>query len=358
MPALIRKKSGSKVLWYVVENKYIDGKNRRETIESLGDVTKSEAKFALARHMMKKKSLSNGDIRFRDIVDEFRIQYRARPRTLQTWEWHIRYWIDQIGHIRVRDIAFDDIERFKRDRMMPTKKSPEGWGNRSINISMIELTKVLKYALEMGYISQLPLIKKLPEGNSGAIEYLDNVQIKEMLSAADDKQRFYITVMLCSGMRPYEFLSLRWEDVNFKEGYIDVPDYSATKLGRKIPMTDALRSILSGPRPLTERVCPYQTSSGANSMMQKLSKKVGFKINLYILRKTFATAMINNDVHLFDLSKLLGHKSPNTTAKWYAEVEYKRLLEAMKKNPFGNSGTNSGTNKQLIEVNTSKINEM
>ncbi|MFN3078151.1 MAG: tyrosine-type recombinase/integrase, partial [Alphaproteobacteria bacterium] len=76
------------------------------------------------------------------------------------------------------------------------------------------------------------------------------------------------------------------------------------------------------------RVSPWATRWGAFQGMRKIG------IKAYTLRKTFASAMVEAGVPVFELAKLMGHKDISTTYKYYTHLQHHTLRDAMSKNPF------------------------
>ena len=85
MAALKYSKVGNKTYVYIVENQTViddvTGKKKviRTQLESLGvlnkDISKSQAKLALSRHMDKKQPLCS-DLTLKSLIDEFRAHYK------------------------------------------------------------------------------------------------------------------------------------------------------------------------------------------------------------------------------------------------------------------------------------------
>ncbi|WP_161946577.1 tyrosine-type recombinase/integrase [Ureibacillus xyleni] len=67
-----------------------------------------------------------------------------------------------------------------------------------------------------------------------------------------------------------------------------------------------------------------------NNSLRLASKKIGLKqsISAHILRHSFATVLVHNDVNIVDLQRLLGHNSIRTTSI-YLHTNHERLKEAV-----------------------------
>lgn len=331
MPTLISKKVNGHKLWYVVENHRINGKNKREYIESLGQVSKTEAQFALSKYLLKKKNIVSGKVLFGDIYIEFLEMYRkktdVKPRTIRNFEDMSRHFLDLFRHRHIKEIAFSDIEELK------VSCSKKGLSNRSVNIVLIELKKVLKFAIQKNALDSLPLIQPLSITRQNTIDRLTINQINTLLSKADNKQAFYIKLMLHSGMRPNEAINLKWSDINLEQGYINVTSDNRLKLGRKIPISDDLKLVLEQQERSSKNVSPYSRNDVALKKIQELGESVGIKVTLYMFRKTFGSIMAEAGVPAFDLAKIMGHRDISTTYKYYIDIQHETLRSSMAKMP-------------------------
>lgn len=141
-----------------------------------------------------------------------------------------------------------------------------------------------------------------------------------------------IRMLMYTGCRLSEILTLQWEDVFLKEGYIHLKD---SKTGEKrIPLNESACNILAtlnqvkgnpyifvGNKPGT---C-LSTLQDAWHKIRSLANLEGVRI--HDLRHTFASLAIKQGVDLYTVSKLLGHKNIATTTR-YAHLEMKQLLKA------------------------------
>lgn len=324
---LIRKKSGKKVLWYVIQNeKSGPGRCRQVIVDRLGPVSKAEAERSMARYNAGVSEKKSGRTTLETVYAEFSKLYetQSKPRTFQSFRWCMDIIVEKIGYIEISGIAYKDVELIKKTLI------ERGWSNRSVNIGLIELSKLLKYAIRSGHLSKMPEIDKMSEAKANVIDRLTKEQINDILAHSDVKQRFFIEFMLQTGMRPQEFDALEWSQVDFKEKSVHVISDSKTKLGRVIPMTEPLKKLLFAVPAESRhgRVSPWETRWGAFQAMRKLG------IKAYTLRKTFASAMVEAGVPVFELAKLMGHTDISTTYKYYTNLQHHTLRGAMEKNPF------------------------
>lgn len=171
-----------------------------------------------------------------------------------------------------------------------------------------------------------------------------------------------LTMSLACGLRQGEILGLRWRDVDVKQGIIhirqslqrvksyDSGSTAKTKLEygepkserskRSIPIpTDVLKELLEyRKRQMEEKLLlgqayqdndlvfcimngkPYDPRS-FNYIFKRLVKKAGIPdANLHALRHTFATRLLESNVHPKVVQELLGHSNITTTLDTYSHV--------------------------------------
>jgi len=137
--------------------------------------------------------------------------------------------------------------------------------------------------------------------------------------------RDYIQVLLFTGIRKAEALTLRWEDVHIdhddiNDNYFQIHD---TKNGMdflcpiSIPVLEALGRRKASR--INEWVFPSSKNRGlhiANPRKQliKLSEYVGTKITNHTFRRTFASAAHECGLTLHSIKEMLNHKSSDVTA--------------------------------------------
>lgn len=145
-----------------------------------------------------------------------------------------------------------------------------------------------------------------------------------------------LKLLLFTGCRLNEILTMRWEYINFDQSVINLPD---SKTGpRTVYASPAalgiLREIERNPRrPLDNPYVIYGRYPGKH--MQDLQHYWKFyrdragldKVRIHDLRHSFASFAINDGVSLAMVGKLLGHSQLSTTER-YAHLMSEPLLEA------------------------------
>ena len=142
-------------------------------------------------------------------------------------------------------------------------------------------------------------------------------------------------LLIYTGCRKGEVLSLKWEAVDFDDCCLRL---SKSKTGKRtIPLNNSAVSVLHNVQKHTENpyvFCgnkPGTHLEDVQAAWLSIRKKAGIpEFRIHDLRHSFASFMIKNGVSLFELSKLLGHKNINTTMR-YAHLADKELVNITNK---------------------------
>ncbi|MQX35960.1 tyrosine-type recombinase/integrase [Roseospira navarrensis] len=134
-----------------------------------------------------------------------------------------------------------------------------------------------------------------------------------------------IRLMLLTGCRKSEILTLRWEWVDFERGCLRLPE---SKTGAKVvPVADAPLALLRTlPRVAgNPHVLPSSKSEGHLVGLQKVWESLRVKadladVRLHDLRHSFASAAVAQGESLFLVGKVLGHRQARTT-EVYAHLQ-------------------------------------
>ena len=163
---------------------------------------------------------------------------------------------------------------------------------------------------------------------------ISDVHIQEALSFAEPNERLVVTLLYTSGLRISELASLRLEDISL--AWIRVMGKGQKR--RDIPMLAKSSSLIEAyvdeHRPRTylfEAKGAHLSENSLRYLVTKCFKRVGLKVTPHQLRHSYATALLNNDARIADVSELLGHASMSTTqiyTKLGSATKMKNYLKA------------------------------
>jgi len=239
--------------------------------------------------------------------------------------------IPAFGSLYMDQITEEKIARFQAD------VSQQVTATRTNNI-MGPLRYILKVAVRRKLISDSPAVNVPPlREEDPKIDPLSADELDRVLAALKPHQRALFTSLAWTGARPEEMFALRWSDVSFERGEIQINkgrvrgQEGTTKTkssNRTLPMfsivRETLQTLKNNPTQhvegyvfLTKHHQPYDKH--ADREWRTALKKAGVRHRpSYQLRHTFASLCLQNGLQPTWVAKTLGHTTPQITFKHYA----------------------------------------
>lgn len=210
----------------------------------------------------------------------------------------------------------------------------------TINLALRTLRNALNVAADWGVIDRRTKIKLAP-GERQRDRVLTDAEIEVYLKACEQPWKDVATIMLGTGMRPSEVLSLSWERVqlNGHGGLLQITDGKSKAARRMLPLVPAVYNVLkarweSADKPEQGWVFPADKSDGhltrdtasnwhkrALTAIKKEAKEKNIKNPLkpfppYLMRHTALTRLGELGVDVFTLAKIAGHSSITITQRY------------------------------------------
>jgi len=278
--------------------------------------SKEEAKDVMAslRRKLRSEALSEeyGLIRpkkkisFEDFSTQFLELYsKQNKRSWKRDEYSLKPLLAFFKNKNLSDITPDSIEKYKKMRREEVSLA-------TVNRELACLKTLFAKAVEWDKTENNPAKKvKLYKENNIKERILTPEEERKLLDAAAPHLKDILTIALNTGMRRNEILGLRWKDINFSKGYINIENSKSGK-SRKVPMNslvlDTFRTMDKTKRYVfynshTKR-CLKNISTSFKSACAEAKIK---NLRLHDLRHTCATRMIEAGIDLVTVSKILGH---------------------------------------------------
>ncbi len=179
-------------------------------------------------------------------------------------------------------------------------------------------------------------------------EDLNPDQLKQLLTAINNSQDVeaanIMRLALYTGMRRGEIFKLKWSDIDFQRGFINIRNPKGG-VSQKIPLNDQARHVLEN-HPKTKINKDIQNPEYSEYIfvkqdgepfkdikerVNKIKKAAGISDDfrtLHGLRHTYASMLASSgQVDMYTLQKLLTHKSPVMTQR-YAHLRDEALKKA------------------------------
>lgn len=241
------------------------------------------------------------------------------------------------GIVMLEDIQTNDLEAYLT--MLSVEKN---YKPSSVNRHINTIRSFYNYAIKKGWTMHhvaAPLEQlKVPKKERTTI---DEKEYMELIGAIEHPTiKVIIQFLYFTGLRITECLTMQLEDVNLNNRTIHVKNGKGSK-ERMVPITDKLMPILSSylttTRPKVESGRFFAlTKTGkvsdvyVNRVLHETTEKLGWSkvVTCHILRHSFASNLVNKNVHIAHISNLLGHADLKTTSV-YVHSNQNQLAEAV-----------------------------
>jgi integrase len=274
-----------------------------------------------------------------DLIERFRSEHlpKKRPRTACEYGYLLRLHIEpHFGqHMKVGDVLHEDIDALHRK--ISKSGSPYA-ANRCIAV----LSKMFSLAIRWRMRETNPVkgIERNKEFHRR--RYLSGDELVRLTKALakhpDNKAADAIRLLLLTGARRGEVLSMRWEDV--EEGtWSKPPSSTKQKEHHQVPLSapaqELLADIRKRQRPRAPFVFPGDGATGHRVELKKdwaqITKAAGIEeLRIHDLRHSYASQLVSGGASLPLIGALLGHSNPMTTAR-YAHLFHNPLRAATEK---------------------------
>lgn len=283
-----------------------------------------------------------------ELIDRFEAEHlpRKRPQTARDYQRmldnHIRPHFGT--HAKVADVVYADVDGLHRKI---TRSGAKYAANRCVAI----VSKMFSLAVRWGMCETNPAkgIERNTEHHRQ--RYLSGDELSRLVAALanhpDRQAAEAVRMLLFTGARRGEVLSMRWADVDLGEGVWSKPP-SSTKQNKhhQVPLNAPARALLARIReeqaaqhpnhPLGAFVFPSTASATGHLVEIKkswaaLTRAAGISdLRLHDLRHSYASALVSSGATLPLVGAMLGHASPATTAR-YAHMYSDPLRAAAEK---------------------------
>jgi integrase len=218
----------------------------------------------------------------------------------------------------LREIKPAMIEQYK------AKRIGAGRAQATVNRELSVLSKVFTLAVrhEKADLNPCQSVERFA---------LDNERVRYLTEDEDQQLKDIVMVALHTGMRRGEIFNLKWFDLDFDRGLIQVRK-TKTKLNRVVPMNARVREILNQQRRTTEFVFTSRKSGGRLKDVKKAFKSARVDaaipdFQLRDLRHSCATRLSDIGEELVTVAEILGHTDIRMTKRYsHGMQERKRRL--------------------------------
>ena len=150
--------------------------------------------------------------------------------------------------------------------------------------------------------------------------------------------RDYLLLLIFTGLRREEGLSLQWRDIDFKARTLNIPD-PKNRQSHTLPLTDFLYDLLKSRHDNNIEGSAFVFSGKGvkgymddpNKQMRVVIETSGVTFTPHDLRRTFITVAESLDISAYALKRLANHKMANDVTAGYIIGDAERLREPMQR---------------------------
>lgn len=300
----------------------LDGKT---VFESSGSDKFREAETLLIRRRQSIKEGKQPEVKkienhlFSELVVEYR-RWIERQRSFRQKECNVKQLKEIFGNIPLRRFNTMILEQYQTERLQRGNKPATV--NRHIALMKHMFTKAVDWnMIEEDVLKRVRKVKLLEENNR-RLRYLSKEEAHALEEACTKHLRPIVITALNTGMRKGEILSLKWENVDLKHGFI-LLDRTKNGERREIPINKTLRATLTEiERRLdipwvfhdAQTGSPYGDIKNSFNGARRRAKIADFRF--HDLRHTFASQLVMAGIDLTTVSRLLGHKDLTMTLRY------------------------------------------
>ncbi len=266
------------------------------------------------------------------VASDFLPYSKANKRTFYDDCLITRTLNNYFGEIYLDGITAKQVEAYKQERLRGITRKGTTRSPATVNRELCVLSKIFSLAFDAEMINANPClrVRKLRQP-SGRIRYLSVDEHNRLYEAiAADKLLFVIvTLALNTGMRRGEILKLRWEQVDFVRGILNIQNTKSGK-DRVLPMNaDVKNVLLSIPRTSEYVLLNEQTGKPFVDLKERWTRareRAGIKdFRFHDLRHTAGTRLAEAGADAFVIAEILGHSDLKMTKRYvHATDEAKR----------------------------------
>ena len=264
-----------------------------------------------------------------------------------------------IGRLAVKDVTRSDVEALKSDiaggktatkpkpgddrkRFGPAATGGKGAANRCLAL----LSKMFNLAETWGWRQEhsnpVRLVAKYPESESH--RFLSDDELSRLAAtlhqcdqdgSVSPQVTAAIRLLLLTGARLSEILTLRWNYIDQRGGFLNLPDSKAGT--RVVFLNEQATAVLASIEPVPGN--PYVITGAVEGQhlvnlqkpWRKLRKMAGLEdVRIHDLRHSFASIAASGGASLPMIGQLLGHSQVSTT-KRYAHLTAQPVREVNEK---------------------------
>lgn len=295
----------------------LDGK---PTTITTGTKSKKEALQFLQKFQIEKNR--KPEFYLKDIKQKFLVHSESihSPKTNRDYKLTLDKFLHFTGNKIVSDITVNQVNEYLQHRI---KESSTYQGRKDY----INLKSFFNWCKRLDFTEINPLDKikriKVPEKQPLFFTKKEFAKLCKVISQNKDSDLLDLTIFaVYTGLRRGELLNLKWNqiDIDSKMLFLNNTDFiTKSKKIRTVPLSKKVIAVIKRRNRIDEFVFSRNGEKlDGDFVTQKFKKyvidaEVNSKLHFHSLRHTFASWLVQKDVPIQKVSKLLGHSDLSVT---------------------------------------------
>ncbi|GAB5045631.1 tyrosine-type recombinase/integrase [Thermodesulfovibrio sp. TK110] len=275
-----------------------------------------------------------------EVVTEMYLDYCSKVKAKKTNELERisinKHILPFFQNKYINDITTEDLIEYQG------LKKNQGLSNRTVNIHISIVRKIINFAVDKGIIvrssiKKYPMLKE-PKKQHAFLTPSEVKALIDNITCALTKKRVLFGVL--TGMRPAELAYLAWNDVDFYTKTVKVQGKAGwkpkTSEERIIPLCEDAINILKELYKNRKSQWVFSNTDkpviSIKKSLRAAAKKAGIqkRVSPNMIRHTFATTALLAGASIMEVKEVMGHSQIKTTAR-YLHALQEHLKKAVEK---------------------------
>ena len=323
------------------------GKQKRPKLGDYGILTVEQARDT-ARAMLGEISKGNDPterhrvndltlINFFEVFDKNHISKHVKSSTAKTYHSLFKSVIAPSLGMQL----LDDITRSHVEEMVAQNDNRRTTANHALVLLRLILDKAQQWEFMSSMRNPCANVTKFK--TQAKERFLSDNEIARLVATLDQFEAAslapknaitIVRLLMMTGCRKNEITRLRWDELFLEEGVLKLKD---SKTGKKeVTLSDDANQILAAAPPNeSDYIFPgkdgIEPIQGLQKIWHRIRGKAGLQdVRIHDLRHTFASVAVSSGTPLYEVGRLLGHASIQSTQR-YAHLERSRLKDSLNK---------------------------
>ncbi len=269
-----------------------------------------------------------------DLLEEYsreKFKLQANSARLKTHQRYTALVQTTLTHFNQRKLRINKCDNYLLDQMAHHIIDGEGYSVAYTKKAFAFIKTAMQFAFNRRYIDRIPGSDyKIPHTAKSEVVYLDEPEVDKIFNYqfSDTLQR-YADMFMIQCYTGLSYVDLR----NLNAGHLikDKDGLVWINLTRqKVETAECLIPVIEKVWELMKKYnfdLPVFSNQKYNAALKSIARETGIrkKLTTHVGRKTYGTLLLNKDVPIETVSRLLGHSSIRTTQKHYAKVLHMKI---------------------------------